>query len=172
MKNKTPPTGTTDVSVADLVWQQIDKYALDEECRKVPALLAKYAKEAADLRMEIAVHKQEVKVREATVASAVRAHPERYGVTKITEATIAETVERDQERQDLNELMLGKQGQLWLVEGLLTAVDGRRRMLESLVYLHGAGYFGTSRTVNGGDEVEREAPIMDTRRPTNVRTRK
>lgn len=120
----------------------IDKYNLDVECERQPALYEKWSRKwaIANARMEQLKAKRDLV--EAELDSEVRSNPETYNITgRVTEQAIKVAVRQTNEwlnaNHDLQEASLLAN----VLAGAKWAMEQRKEMISDLVRLHGSQYF-------------------------------
>ena len=124
----------------------IDADALDEEWTRQPSLVEATGRQSAMAKKKLAEAKDNLEVVESEVANKIRKRPEKYVPGgKSTEGAIRETLPLQQEVKDAKELLRKRQYKVDLLQNLMSALENKKKALESLVYLHGASYFGKPR---------------------------
>ncbi len=137
----------------------IDKFALDDELVKQPGLVVELCEalgeaesDVDDAKRALDVAREELKSTEARLDTQVRSDPGAYGVEKSTEAAIKACVQMSTKRKRAQDIVNEKAEALSALNRtakiLSAAVKGatsKDKSLTSLVYLHGAGYFASSK---------------------------
>ena len=141
---------------------QIDENALDQEWIKQPSLFSKYAKTAADARMEMDEAKNSLEVIKAEVSVSIRREPETHGLAKVTEASLKELVECCDQVRVANTILIEQRHHYEIMQAAVGAMDHRKKALEGLVSLFLADYYSQPRAKSSGakevmDEKEKQA---------------
>lgn len=119
---------------------KIDKLGLDEAAAEQAGIYYHWAQEAAEARAARDKADNRVEYRKAEIALNLRRNPPAN--VKITEASIAELVCADPEIIELEDKLVEANKKLALAEGALRALDHKKSMIDNLVRLHLAGYYG------------------------------
>lgn len=129
---------------------RIDDLNLDKECVRLPTDLLHYAHETADLKDAADQCKAELEVLEADLSKSIRAHPENYGIEKVTESAINAAVLTSPEYQKKQKRLREARHDLDLCQAVVSALECKKRSLVMLVDLHGMGYFADPRLSKTG----------------------
>ena len=119
----------------------IDPHFLDAEFLNQASLFSKYARLESRAKRDEALAKRHRDVVKAQRELAIRADPEKFGLTKVTEPTIKAALALDPEVQ---EAVRARDDAAYEVNMMIAAVrsfDHRKTALENLVRLHGQEYF-------------------------------
>lgn len=120
---------------------KIDESALDVEWLEQPALSYKYARRAAELRMEMDMAKDRLEYTRASLATKIRKNPGKYLIDKITNDAVADTVVTRPAYISAQEAFINARFEYENAKGAAEAFDARKSSLENLVRLYGQGYF-------------------------------
>jgi hypothetical protein len=120
---------------------KIDETALDVEWLEQPALMMKYARHAAQMRMETDIAKERLDMAKAELDKAIRMDPSQYEIAKITEAAILAAIISHPDYTAANKEFLEAKFESDVASAAVRAFDGRKDALENLVRLHGQQYF-------------------------------
>ncbi len=131
----------------------IDQLALDKECVRLPSDYLKYSNRSAELRQEMDTLKSEFERVEARLSRDIRANPGAYGLEKVTESAITAVISTKKEYRQAQAALGEARFQLDLIQGVLAALDHKKRSLTLLVNLHGMSYFASPRLDARGQEV-------------------
>jgi len=128
---------------------QIDCDALDVEWLDQPGLMMKYARYAAEMRMEADNEKEALDLIKAGLDREIRTDPEKFGINKITESVILNTIIIQPRHVKANDIYIQARYESEVARGAVAAIEQRKTSLENLVKLHGQKYFA-------GPEVPRD----------------
>lgn len=120
---------------------RIDEQALDVEWLRQPTLMHTYSRYAAWCRTQVDEIKERLEARKAEIELDIRAHPESYGLTKITESAIQSAITLQPTYQEITEVYRNARYELEVANAAVRAIDQRKTALENLVRLLGASYF-------------------------------
>ena len=139
---------------------QIDETQLNKDCVRLPNQYRQVAFQAANTDRDIAELKSEIEIFEAEFRLKVRAHPEGYGLEKVTEGAINELVTINAKYIALNKKLRDIHYKRDLEKALIAGLEIKKRSLTNLVELHGAGYYAEVRPSSQGreslDKISRE----------------
>lgn len=122
---------------------EINQNELDREWVRQPWLYFRHAQEFADARQRLDEEKANLSIIRAEASLEIRTKPEAFNVTKLTEGVVKETLETVIEVQDAEKAVREAKHAVDIYQGLVTALDHKKRALESLVHLHGQSYFAS-----------------------------
>lgn len=120
---------------------RIDENSLDVEWLEQPSLFMKYARNAAQARMDLDAAKQTLDVVKAELDKRIRENPEHYDINKVTEGSIQSTLITQEEYKIAFENFLGVKYEADMAQGAVNAFNQRKDALENLVRLYGQQYF-------------------------------
>lgn len=120
---------------------QIDSSALDCEWLEQAALMIKYTRHAAKVRMELDQSKQALDIVRAGLDKDIRELPDQYGITKITDKAVEATIITLMEYQEAFQEYLDAKYEADMAQGAVQAFQQRKDALQELVRLHGQSYF-------------------------------
>ncbi len=121
--------------------KRIDPEALDTECLRQPELFFKYAERAIEARGEADRLKLKLDLIQAELEIKVRHKPAKYSIEKPTEAAIKATVALQPEIAEANDNYFSARDDAALLDKAVVAMEIKKRMIESLITLHGQSYF-------------------------------
>ncbi len=119
----------------------IDESALDVELLGQALLMIRYARKAAEARVEMDKAKDGVEVARAKLDKNIRIDPEQFEVVKITEGAVAAAILLQPQYKEANEAFLEARYEYDMARYAVQAIDQRKAALENLVRLHGQQYF-------------------------------
>ncbi len=119
----------------------IDKFHLDAEWVAQPKMYLEYAQKLADARADWEKAKAERDLVEAELDHHIRTCPEEYGLEKITEPVVSKAIIRQIRFHDAQNHVFVCKKAMDDFSVIVEALEHRKKALESLVYLHGTGYF-------------------------------
>jgi len=121
----------------------IDETALDVEWLEQPHLMFQYCKHAAETKRWLDLAKEKLEVEKAKLGKDVRAHPENYGVEKVTESSVQDAVLMSKSHQNAAAEFADARYENEIAVGVLRSLDQRKTALENLVKLQGMSYFAS-----------------------------
>lgn len=119
----------------------ICKHQLDEAWINQPQLYNWYAMKCADARQSMDEAKATLEVVKAELSLKIRSNPGNYGFEKTTEKLIDAAILVQKEHSDALENVHGTRHDYDCLQGLLIALDHKKKALEKLVELQGRDYF-------------------------------
>jgi len=124
---------------------KIDDQMLDVEWLEQPEKMMKYCTLAAEARRDLDLAKEAVELIRATLDSAIRKDPQKFGIEKITEAAIGGIIIRQDQYITANNTLLLAKYEADIASSAVKAFEQRKDALENLVRLHGQSYFAGPR---------------------------
>lgn len=121
--------------------QRIDPEQLDVECLRQAELFFKWSERACRAREHLEKQKLRLEILEADLLHRCRRKPQRFGLTKSTEGAIAAAVRRSPEYMDASDDLLKAKNDSAILDRAVATMEMKKRMLESLIQLHGQQYF-------------------------------
>lgn len=119
----------------------LDSTRLDDAWRGQPKHVWKVTEKVAELRAEVEKAKARIESTKANVALEARQNPDDFGIDKLTEDAVKNAVAGNKRVTLAIDKLIQAKFELEKWEGVLIALDHRKRALENLVDLHGQGYF-------------------------------
>lgn len=144
---------------------EIDEFALDREWLRQPKLVMQYALKLADARKAAAEAKAAVDIAEAELELDIRNRPEEYDLKKVTEAAIKATVLVSSVYQSAQRRYNRAKHLVDVLQGIMEALEHRKKALEGLVTLEGRNYFSKPQTTKEGEKALAEATKRKVRKP-------
>jgi hypothetical protein len=138
---------------------EIDGDRLDEEWMSQPTLYYDFAVRLAESKAALVEAKANVDVVRAEISLKIRNDPAKYAVAKLTEKSLEERVEMHARVREAEAAHNQARLDTDILQAAVTALDHRKKALESLVYLHGANYHSEpkARTPEAKEAVEKIA---------------
>lgn len=127
---------------------EIDKYNLDEGCTSQVDMMEETAMQVAELRFTQEQAKLQLDKAQSIADNSVRSKPSDFGLLKVTEAAVKTAVASSALVQEAQQSLLKCKQDLWVADARLQVLDHRKKMLESLIYLHNQGYYSEVRPDN------------------------
>jgi len=121
----------------------IDVEALDVEAAMQGDLFFKWAEKAVEARKVSERSKLNVDVLVAELGSKIRKNPEKYKVEKVTEGAITAAIHNHDDYKEAQDTHLDNRADLDLLNQAVIAMEQKKRMIESLITLHGQQYFAS-----------------------------
>lgn len=119
----------------------------------MPKLLLQASNRVADARQEVEEIKNELEVLEADLAKKMRARPEDFGFgDKATEAGIKGAIPLTKLHRAATQKYIDAKHQLDLHQGVMWALEAKKKALEMLVQLYGMGYFSDPKVTERGKQ--------------------
>ena len=131
---------------------EIDENELDQEWTSQPSLYFRYAAKAADARRELDQAKSMLDVVKAETDRDVRSDPVAFGLVKTTEKQVEATVALQPKVLESQQEVIEARYNLDIFQAAATALDHRKKALESLVSLHLANYFSKPKAPEGAKD--------------------
>jgi len=120
---------------------RIDESALDVEWLDQPSLMMKYARNAAEARLELDRAKEALELTKAELDREVRSNPEAFGMEKLTESAVQNTIILQEAYIGANDNFIQAKFKADIAQGAVRAFDARKDALENLGRLLGLQYF-------------------------------
>lgn len=124
----------------------IDINKLEKEWLNQPKLFFYWAERLAEARFEEDAAKQKLELVEAQLDASIRENSEEYDLIKVTDKAVEACLTRQATYQNALTGLNKAKRTTNILQAAVTALDQRKRALESLVALHGQNYFSTPRT--------------------------
>lgn len=121
--------------------KSIDVSQLDLECALQAERFYYWSQKAIEASFEVEQLKFRMDTLQARLEMECRQNPENFGLIKPTEAGIAAAVRIHKKYQDMQEKYLEARKNYKLLEAAVNTMDQKKRMIESLITLHGQQYF-------------------------------
>ena len=121
----------------------IDPNQLENEWFRQPALYAKYSELAADAIKERDEAKENLDVIKGQMDKKIRLSPKDFGLESIKEAAVTFTILQSDEYKDANKELIETTYRLNLVQGVVKALDHKKKALESTGQLWIGTYWST-----------------------------
>lgn len=124
----------------------IDPDHLDIEWQKQSTTCFEFCRLAAQAKLVVEDLKRQLDLKYAEADTAVRRDPTKFGFAstqKPTETSIASAVKQLPEIQDLTDQIAKAKYNFELCQAAVTALDHKKRGLESLTQLRAMNYYGT-----------------------------
>lgn len=144
---------------------KINRFKLPQECEEHSSLYQYYADLLADARVDVDVEKDRLNIVEAERELDIRKNPPES--PKITEAVIKALVQSDGKVVKRKGKLGGAKDGLYHLEAAVTALEHRKRMLDSLVQLLIAGYYSAPKTERKPDMKETDKASANVRGKLN-----
>lgn len=150
----------------------INKFELDRECVEQPQLFQKYSKLLAEAQKCYEKMKVDGDVMEASLDAEIRLDPKKFGLTKITETGIKNAVKLQTEWNTFQDQLIDAKHTTSILQGVVRAFDQKKKMIESLVQLHGQEYYSTVEVKGNRDFVKNAKQSMVREKVKNRNERK
>lgn len=121
--------------------RKIDPDALDVACIQQTDLFFRWAERSIQARGEVDRLKLKLDTLLAEVEIKIRKKPGKYGLEKITDASVKATSLIQPEYLEAYQNYLSARDDANLLEKAVVAMEIKKRMIESLITLHGQSYF-------------------------------
>lgn len=120
---------------------RIDETALDVEWLNQPTLMMKYARHAAQCRLELDRAKEALELVKSELDKEIRSFPERFGIEKITDKVVENTIPMQIDYKEMNLAYINAKFESEVAYGAVKAVEARKDALENMGRLLGLQYF-------------------------------
>jgi len=124
---------------------KIDESALDMEWLDQPSLMMKYARHAAECRMELDKAKEELELTKAELDKEIRSKSEKFGIEKITDKVVENTIPMQPQYKLASKNYINARFESDVAYGAVKAMETRKEALENLGRLLGLQYFAGPR---------------------------
>lgn len=145
---------------------EIDPNELDREWLRQAQLVFEYASKSQQARADLAIAQNILEMTKADVDLAIRDDPEAYNIPKVTETAIHNALVLDESVKEATKKVNTCKYNVGVFDVAVSALEHKKRALESLVSLHGQNYFSTPRTDSEGVEKLKEESKKKARRVT------
>lgn len=136
---------------------RIDPLQLDVEATQQPELFFKWAERAVEARATMDRAKLRLETIEALCALDVRNNPAAYGLAKTTEGGIKASVKTEPKYAQAHDAYVKARKDSALLDKAVMAMEMKKRMIETLITLHGQSYFaGPATPRNLGDMYQKQ----------------
>lgn len=126
-------------------FHEIDENDLPGEWVRQPGAYLRTAIALAKAKKDSAAAKAALEECEADLATKIRQDPEKFRVTKLTEGTINEVIQLQQVHKEAVAKHIQAKYLVDLLEAATSALEHKKKALESLVYLAGQGMHAAPR---------------------------
>lgn len=149
----------------------IDEFQLDREWLRQPKLVRDQHKRLAEAKQLMERARSNVDVVKAELDREIRQDPEAYDLAKATEKGIEGAILLQPAYKKAVTKYIEARHDVDLISAVVTALEHKKRALESLVSLHGMDYFAEPRTRNDDDReaLKRQGSRVKGVRPSKKR---
>jgi hypothetical protein len=120
---------------------KIDESSLDVEWLDQPSLMMKYARHAAQCRLEMDKAKEALELVKAELDKEIRTFPDRFGIEKITDKVVENTIPMQPDYKEAINNFIKARFESDVAYGAVKAMETRKDALENLGRLMGLQYF-------------------------------
>ena len=120
---------------------RIDPDRLDEEALRQAELFFEYSERAAEARSKIDRAKFDLELTYTNLVNSIRKDPAKYGLVKITDSSIESFAKGKPVYRDAYEKWIIAKRDSSILDVAVVALEQKKRMIETLVTLHGQQYF-------------------------------
>ena len=124
---------------------KIDESSLDVEWLDQPSLMMKYARHAAQCRLEMDKAKEALELVKAELDKEIRSFPDRFGIEKITDKVVENTIPMQPAYKEAINNFIKARFESDVAYGAVKAMETRKDALENLGRLMGLQYFAGPR---------------------------
>ncbi len=149
---------------------KINRFKLAEECEQHVSLYQYYADELASIRASTDRRKDVLSLIEAQRELSIRKDPPEDS-PKITEAVVKALVQSDERVIEAKNTLSAIRKEQYHLEAAVTALEHRKRMLDSLVQLLIAGFYSAPKTERKGNTEVADKGSKDVRKKLNVKNK-
>lgn len=122
---------------------QIDTDRLDFELSRQPVLYDQWAQTLADAKLHLETAKNKLELKRCEIDMDVRSNPDAYGLSKVTDASVGVAVTQEAEYQAAYQTVLEARHAVDIFQGVVTALEHKKRALTDIVQLNNQNYFGS-----------------------------
>lgn len=122
---------------------KLDPEQLDVAALEQAELFFEWAALSAQARIKMDRAKHAMECLAASLAMQCRAKPAAFKIEKVTEIAVDNAVKQQEGYQQAMVAFLGAKEESLMLERAVEALEQRKRMLQTLVMLHGQSYFAT-----------------------------
>jgi len=161
----------------DLIFD-IDKNLLDDEWMNQPKLYFRWAEQLEDARDALEKAKAAFDVVKSEIELAIREKPSDFGLDvssrtgSVTEKAVTAAIPLQKEYKEAQQEMFEAKHRVGILQGVVVALEHRKKGLEKLVDLHGQKYFATPRASEHSREMVDEIEKRSVRQKTKARNRR
>lgn len=148
---------------------EINEYELDVEWKNQPLAYYEFATKLADAKAKHDQAKSDLEVTKAKICLEIRQNPDAYQLDKITESTVSHALLTESEHMTATNTVILARHKVDMLQAVVTALDHKKRALESLVSLHGQKYFSEPITDHESNNVLED---MEKRKARKMRSRR
>ncbi len=145
---------------------KINKYKLDDACIEQVEMMEETTYLLAEAKQKLEEAKNNYTLCKSTVSAEIRKNPMKYGIGKLTEGQVTSQVELSPVVANAQSKLAEVKFKVSQLEGELETLKHRKSMVESLIYLHGAGYFSSVRPVEPQEVKQPESGDNNSSIPT------
>lgn len=131
---------------------EIDINRLDQECVDHPKLYFEVSSALTDVREKYERFKLRLDIQVGELKLDIIRNPQAYEVEKTPEYVIDSLVNRDPRIIEIRKEMHKLKAEIDTLQAGVNSLEHKKRMIESLVTLHGNQYFASPRTSSAGME--------------------
>ena len=142
---------------------EIDEHKLDDACATQSKHYMEWALKLADAQFNVDEAKASLELIEVELARAIRDAPQNFGVKKVTEKSIEEAVKTSESYQKKLKILHKKQRAAGRIKAIVGALDHRKKMIESMVYLRGQMYFSDPQPEKIPSKVKEQSRFKNTK---------
>lgn len=135
---------------------EIDEYSLEKEWVRQPVLFMEYAEEANKARCNCDRLKAKLDLLQASLDLEVRNDPGAYGLSKLTETVVSNAVTQTEAFQEAQKEYFEAKEEHGLLDRAITALEHKKKALESLVSLFSMNYYSEPRDRSSSTRQEHE----------------
>ena len=134
----------------------IDENLLDVELLEQASKMVKYSYKLAEAKRDKDIAKEKMDFMRAQKDKAIRDAPEKFGLAKITENAVNNAILMEDQYKETVEDYNDANFEVNVLQGVVSALDHRKSMLEKLVQLHGQQYFAGPATPHDLSELREQ----------------
>lgn len=139
---------------------EIDEHRLDYECSTQSKKYMRWALRLVDKQANLDEAEAQLDLTEVLIAREVRTNPKAFGLERVTDKAIDHAVKGDPRYQKWQTKVIARKRAAGRVKAVVTALDHRKKMIESMVFLRGQMYFADPRPDKNALRVFREGEAV------------
>jgi len=135
----------------------IDENCLEIECLDQAALMVRYTTKLAEAKKERDQSKEMLDVMYADLDLKIREDPEKFNLSKITEGAVRSAILMNTDYQKAQNKLDWTNYEVNVLQGVVSAIDQRKSMIEGLIRLHGQQYFAGPNVPHNMSELRKKS---------------
>ena len=135
----------------------INEDSLEIECLDQAVLMVKYTTQLAEAKKDRDQSKERLDVLYADLDLKIREDPEQFKLSKITEGAVRSAILMNEDYQKAQNKLDWANYEVNVLQGVVSAIDQRKSMIEGLIRLHGQQYFAGPNVPHNMSELRKKS---------------